>query len=347
MRLEERKKQVLRDLVEEYLRTGAAVGSKAIAARAEVTVSPATVRNVLAELTREGLIEQSHRSAGRVPTDRAWRLYLDDLLCVDQLPESERELIARALASVADAEAQPLVGAARLLSELSRQAGLLLTQSVEQVRLQRIEFIRVGHQKVLVLLITAHGLVHERLLSSEYDFSADDLQRFTNFINEQVDGCTFAELRERLEIEKTRVGMAARLLAERAVELAARALDGLPTGGEVYVEGQANIVDYEELTNNSQRLRELLEMLEDRKRVASLLGRVAGGEGVQVLLGEEAGLGGMPVSLVAAPCRVGESGQVVGTLGVIGPTRMNYRRIVGLVSYLSKLVGQRYESGAD
>ncbi len=340
MRLEKRKEEVLRDLIGEFLRTGAAVGSKALAERSRRAVSPATIRSALAELTREGLLEQAHASAGRVPTEKALRLYVDDLVGAPALSSAERDALAQSFSGATAEPGPPLLGAARLLSDLASQPGLFLTESLETTRLERIEFVRVASHRVLVLIVTAHGLVYERLLAVEEDFSAADLQRFAGFLNGHLDGCFLSELRARLEAERARVGRAARVLVERALSLAERAWDVLPAEGELFIEGQAQIAANEEFSRNARLLGQFLEMLDDRRRVAALLARVARGEGVQVLFGRDLGFGDFPLTVIAAPCRITGSGSV-GTLGVIGPLRMDYSRVIPLVSGLAGLVALR------
>lgn len=341
MQRERRKSQVLRDLIDEFLRTGAAVGSKALAARSGVGASSSTIRSVMSELTREGLLEQPHTSAGRIPTEHALRLYIRELLELETLSDHERGRIARTLDEVLAERDEPLLGAARLLSSLSDQAGVLLTQGIEQVCLKRIELVRVGAHRVLVILISVHETIYERLLHVKEDISSDELQRYTNFLNRFTDGSPLGELRARLENERVRMGRVAGLLVERAVQLATRAMEGLPVAGELHVEGQARIVEHEDLLGNARMLRDLLEILDDGRTISDLLARVARGEGVQVLLGSDAGLESVPLSLVAAPCRALDQ-QLVGTLGVLGPTRMNYSRVIPLVSCLAALAGQRF-----
>lgn len=341
MRFEDRKREVLRDLIDEFLQTGAPVSSKSLAERSRERVSSATVRAVMADLTREGFLEQPHTSAGRVPSDRALRLYIDEVLESAALRPAERARLEGNLESVGESEARPMAVAARVLSDASRQAGLFLSETLDKTRLKRIEFIRLATRRVLVLLITTHGLVHERLLSTEEDYSSDELQRFSNFLNMFAEGSTLAEIRKRLDAERAHMGVTAGMLVSHAIALGTRALEDLPFEAELYVEGQANIAEDEELLRNSRQLRELLAMLEDRNRMAALLVRVARGEGVKVFLGEEAGLEGLPVSLIAAPCRLpGED--VVGTVGVIGSLRMNYQRVIPVVSFLADALARKY-----
>lgn len=341
MQRERRKSQVLRDLIDEFLRTGAAVGSKALSRRAGRGASASTIRSVMSELTREGLLEQTHTSAGRIPTERALRLYIRELLEIETLSDRERRRIARTLDEVLADRDEPLVGAARLLSSLSDQAGILLTQGVEHVGLKRIELIRVGAHRVLVLLISVHETIFERLLHIDEDVGSDELQRYTKFLNQFVDGSPLPELRTRLEAERLRMGRMANELIARAVELATRAMEDLPSEGEFHVEGQTRIIEHEDLLGNARLLRELLEILDDGRAISDLLGRVARGEGVQVLMGSDAGLEKLPLSVVAAPCRALDQ-QLVGALGVLGPTRMNYSRVIPLVSCLAALAGQRF-----
>ncbi|MEW6776028.1 MAG: heat-inducible transcriptional repressor HrcA [Bdellovibrionota bacterium] len=340
MRLEERKRQVLKDVIEEYFRTGQPVGSKALAGQSTAALSPAMLRYVMAELSKDGLLEQAHVSAGRKPTTKALHSYIGEVIEAEALAPAERESVAEALSAAQEDGGLSLQAAARVLSGLSRHAGLSRTEGASETRLKRIELVRVATQRVLVLLITYHGLVHQRLLPTEEDYGAADLQRFSNFLNEQTEGRTLAEVRARLEAECRGLGKRAKALAARAAALATRALASLPPTGEVFVEGQAHIAEQEELSRDTQHLQEILGALEDRQKISELLSRVDQGEGVCVLLGEEVGLGDLPVSLIAAPCRVPGSG-VVGTLGVLGPTRMNYSRVIPLVSCLAGLVGEQ------
>jgi heat-inducible transcriptional repressor len=344
--LNERSREIFRQIVESYLVTGEPVGSRNIARILPMTLSPASVRNVMADLEHAGLIYAPHTSAGRLPTEVGLRFFVDALLEIGDLAAEERERIeaqVRAAASGHTLETA-LSQASALLSGLSRGAGVVVTTK-QNARLKHVEFVRLDPARALVVLVAEDGSVENRLLDLPAGLPPSALTEAANFLNSRIRGKTLGEIKSEIESRRTEMERQLDALTARLVEA------GLATpaesGGErhLIVRGQANLLDDLKAAEDLERIRLLFADLETQTDVIDLLTRAEGGEGVRIYIGSENKLFSLSgSSMIAAPFR-DPAQKIVGVLGVIGPTRLNYARIVPMVDYTAKVVSRILEGG--
>ncbi len=344
--LNERSREIFRQIVESYLVTGEPVGSRNIARILPMTLSPASVRNVMADLEHAGLIYAPHTSAGRLPTEIGLRFFVDALLEIGDLAAEERERIdaqVRAAASGHTLETA-LSQASALLSGLSRGAGVVVT-SKQNARLKHVEFVRLDPARALVVLVAEDGSVENRLLDLPAGLPPSALTEAGNFLNARIRGRTLAEIKQDIEARRAEMERQLDALTARLVE--AGVATTAESGGErhLIVRGQANLLDDLKAAEDLERIRLLFADLETQTDVIDLLTRAEGGEGVRIFIGSENKLFSLSgSSMIAAPFR-DPSQKIVGVLGVIGPTRLNYARIVPMVDYTAKVVSRILEGG--
>ncbi|HEX4873044.1 MAG TPA: heat-inducible transcriptional repressor HrcA [Nevskiaceae bacterium] len=340
--LEPRAAELLKLLVERYIQDGQPVGSRTLARAAHLELSPATIRNVMADLDELGLVVSPHTSAGRVPTVRGYRYFVDQLLAPERLGEQERQLIAEGL--LAPSRAEELVQtASSLLSRLSTMAGVVTLPRRNLAILRRIEFLPLSGNRVLAILVVNQHEVQNRVLATERPYSADELQSYANALNDHFAGQDLPGLRRRLVDEALDAQDQINRVLREAARMAAAALgEARPEGGGDYVlAGGANLLGYQDLAD-VQRLRGLFDALDRKRELLQLFDQCLIADGVQIFIGEESGYRVLDeISVVTAPYFV--DGQVAGRLGVIGPTRMAYHRIIPLVSETARLLGASLE----
>ncbi|MGP9821393.1 heat-inducible transcriptional repressor HrcA [Salinarimonas sp. NSM] len=342
--LNERSREIFRQIVESYLATGEPVGSRNISKLLHAPLSPASVRNVMADLEQAGLIFAPHTSAGRLPTETGLRFFVDAMLELGDLSLEERgniEAQMRAAAQARDFESA-LAEASAMLSGLSRGAGVVVT-SKQDPRLKHIEFVRLDPARALVVLVSEDGSVENRLLDLPPGLPASALTEAANFLNARIRGKTLAEVRDETRALREAMERELDALTARLIEAGV----ALPTEGAVerhlIVRGQANLLADLQALEDLERIRLLFEDLETQTDVIDLLGRAEAGEGVRIFIGSENKLFSLSgSSLVAAPFRDGGQ-KIVGVLGVIGPTRLNYARIVPMVDYTAKVLSRMLE----
>ena len=333
--LSERAQFLLKALTERYIREGQPVGSRTLARDAGLKLSPATIRNVIADLEDMGLVRSPHTSAGRVPTVLGYRLFVDTLLSVKPL---EHSLIDEFTLSLdADADAKDLAEiASNLLSDVTRLAGVVTLPRREHASLQRVEFLPLSEQKVLAVLVIDDKEVQNCILHTERNYSAAELQQYSNFLNEQFAGQELNDVRTRLvsELRQTRENLN-RMMAT-ALNMADQVLGEAEQGSDYVLAGQTNLMEFEELCNVNT-LRHLFEAFNEKRQILHLLDQCVENEGVQIFIGEESGYQMLDeCSLVTAPYSV--DGQVLGVLGVIGPTRMAYERVIPIVDATARIL---------
>ena len=333
MDLPRRAQKILHAVVTEYLHGGDAVGSRTVTRRHDLGLSPATVRNVMADLEEMGLLEQRHSSAGRVPTQSGLRFFIDSLLKVRGLSAREKdEIRERVMAPTTD---EVVMRASRLLSDLTHHAAVIIAPDPDQQRLRQLEFVPMRDGKLLAVLVTHDGRIENRIIAD--DVEPRRLERIHNYLNELLHGLTLDEVRERVirEIgeDKNRYdeAVATALRLGHAVFVARG--ERLP---DVVVTGQANLLD-EELAKETTR--ELLRALEDKETLSRLLDRTRKAEGIQVFLGAETALTALASSSVIA-MPYGPEEQPIGALAVIGPMRMNYGKVISVVDVTADAVTQ-------
>src|SRR5712675_311998 len=338
--LNQRSRDIFRQIVESYLATGDPVGSRNISRLIAVPLSPASVRNVMSDLEQLGLIYAPHTSAGRLPTEFGLRFFVDALMQLGDLTEPERQSIQTQLASVGKAQSveAALGEALTRLSGLTRAAAVVLTAKAN-LRMKHIEFVRLEPERALVILVAEDGQVENRVLNLPVGLPASALTEATNFLNAHIRGKTLAEVKAELE-KALEAGRAE--LDQLTQKIVAAGLASW-SGGEreerkLIVRGHANLLDDLKAVEDLERVRRLFDELETRRGIADLLGRAERAEGVRIFIGSENKLFSLSgSSTIIAPYSDG-AGRIVGVLGVIGPTRLNYARVIPTVDYAARIV---------
>jgi heat-inducible transcriptional repressor len=338
--LNERSREIFRQIVESYLATGEPLGSRNLSRLIQTPLSPASVRNVMADLEQLGLIFAPHTSAGRLPTELGLRFFVDALMQVGDLNENERRQIEAQVAGAGKSMESVLSEASGLLSGLTRAAGVVLTAKSNS-RLKNIEFMRLDPERALVVMVSDDGQVENRILQLPVGLPASALTEASNFLNARIRGKTLAEVSG--ELEQARAAAQAELdqLTQKVVA------DGLASwsGGDgderkLIVRGQAHLLEDLKVLEDLERVRLLFDDLESRRDVIDLLGRAERAEGVRIFIGSENKLFSLSgSSTIIAPYH-DRAGRIVGVLGVIGPTRLNYARVIPMVDYTAKVVGK-------
>jgi heat-inducible transcriptional repressor len=341
--LNARSRDVFRKIVDAYVTTGEPVGSRTLSRRLEEQLSPATIRNIMADLEEQGLLFAPHTSAGRLPTDAGLRLYVDGLLEVGQISEEERRAIEAQCAGSGRSVETVLRDVSESLSGLSRYAGLVMAPVVERP-FRHVEFVPLSPGRALVVVVADNGMVENRIIEVPLGMSASTVAEAGNYLTARLSGRNFGEAHQaiRLEIEEKRTQLDE--LAERLVQtgLATWAGDRERDAGFLLVRGQAHLL--EDVTNlaDLERVRLLFETIETKRSLLRLLELAQRAEGVQIYIGRESELFGLSgCSMVVSPYRAsGGDPTVVGAIGVIGPTRMNYARIIPIVDYTARVVSR-------
>ncbi len=340
--LNERSREIFRQIVESYLATGEPVGSRNISRLISVPLSPASVRNVMADLEQLGLIYAPHTSAGRLPTELGLRFFVDALMQVGDLTEPERQSIQAQLSSVGRAHTveAALGEALTRLSGLTRAAAVVLTAKAN-VRLKHIEFVRLEPERALVILVAEDGQVVNRVLTLPPGVPSSALIEAANYLNARIRGRTLAEAR--LELESLMVQNKAELdqLTQKVIAAGIASWSG--GDGEdrqLIVRGHANLLEDLHALDDLERVRLLFDDLETKRGVIDLLGRAESADGVRIFIGSENKLFSLSgSSTIIAPYSDG-AGHIVGVLGVIGPTRLNYARVIPMVDYTARIVSR-------
>jgi len=343
--LNARSREIFRGIVDSYLATGEPVGSRHLSRLLPMTLSPASVRNVMQDLEDIGLVYAPHTSAGRLPTELGLRFFVDAMMEVGDLSVEERGNIEAQVKAASTGQTMEgvLTEASAMLSGLSRGAAVVLT-SKENARLRQIEFVRLDPERALAVLVSEDGSLENRILQIPRDLPASSLIEAANYLNARLRGRTLAELRA--DIEASRQAAEAELdqLTARLVEAGLASWTG-PAGSnhQLIVRGQANLLEDLKAAEDLERIRLLFSDLETKKDVMDILARAETGEGVRIFIGSENKLFSLSgSSMIAAPFRDGAQ-KIVGVLGVIGPTRLNYARIVPMVDYTAKVVSKMME----
>ena len=344
--LGDRSREIFRQVVESYLANGEPVGSRNLSRLLPMTLSPASVRNVLADLEDAGLLFSPHTSAGRLPTERGLRFFVDAMLQVGEVGAEEGGRIEAKMraASRHTTIETALAEASVLLSGASRGAGVVVTTKADP-RLKHVEFVRLDPERALVVMVGEDGSVENRLLDLPPGLPGSALQDAGNFLNARIRGRTLAEARG--EVEAARQSMRRELdtLTARLVEAGLATAVGSGEGRQLIVRGQANLLEDLRAAEDLERVRLLFADLETQTDVIDLLSRAEGGEGVRIFIGSENKLFSLSgSSMIAAPFRDGQS-RIVGVVGVIGPTRLNYARIVPMVDYTARVVSRLLDGG--
>ncbi len=337
--LDPRAAAVLREIVEQYVETGEPVGSRTLSRRLPLSLSPATIRNVMSDMTDAGLLFAPHTSAGRLPTEQGLRLFVDGLLESGDLPEEEREAIGRALAAQGRSLQDTLADASSMLSGLSQAAGLVLAPKSDGA-IRHIEFAALGSGRALVILVGADGQVENRVIEVPPGLPPSALTQAANYLNARAQGRTLGELRRRVAEEMVADRGQLDTLAAQVAEAGLATWTGNERGGALFVRGQARLLSDVTQIENLAAIQVLFERLETQETMLRLLELAETSDGVRIFIGAESALFGTSgVSMIVAPAR-NAAEKIVGAIGVIGPTRINYGRIIPVVDYTARVIGR-------
>jgi heat-inducible transcriptional repressor len=340
--LGERPREVFRHLVEAFLSSGEPVGSRTLSQILPVTLSPASIRNVMADLESMGLLYAPHTSAGRAPTDKGLRLFVDGLLEVGELAPDERSAIESRMATTGRRVEDVLTQATTLLSGLSNCAGLVISSKQDAV-LKHIEFTSIASGKALVIMVSDDGQVENRLIDVPRGLPASALAEATNYLNARLRGRTLDSTRDEIltELESERAELDALTVKIVAEGLATLARPAGNSGEQVLiVRGTSHLLDSVEAQADIERVRTLFEDIERKNDLVRLLELAKDGDGVRIFIGSENRLFSLSGSSIVAAPYANSAGKIVGVIGVLGPTRLNYGRIIPIVDHTAKVVGR-------
>lgn len=331
-----RHQEVLKAVILDHILTAEPIGSRSLSRRYGFQLSPASIRNIMADLEEAGLLSQPHTSAGRVPTDLGYRLYVDSLMEPESVSPAEAQRIREGIAGLRAEAEEALRETSRMLATLTHYTCLVMAPRFEQETFHRIEFVDVGRDRLLVVFVSSAGLVHQKVVGLDEPLSAEERGRISCYLNEVVEGKTLREVRafvlSRMAEEKT---LYDRLLA-RALSLAQKALEGEEV--EVFLDGAAHFASQPEFADVA-KMRALFTAFEEKSKLVRILDACLRNAEVTVVIGSEAQVPGLAgVSVIASPYRA--RGAIVGAVGLLGPTRMPYARMIPLVTYTAQAVSQ-------
>jgi heat-inducible transcriptional repressor len=343
--LDGRDDAILRAIIREHVMTGEPIGSRTASRGAGLGLSPATIRAAMASLEERGYLKQPHTSAGRVPTAKAYRAYVDGLTRPSLGPEQVLE-IERALVDAGGEVRLLLEAASRQLSRLSRQVGIVLAPEIRRILVEHVEFVRLDDRRIVAILVGRSGWVHHRILPVEESMSQPELDRMGRYLSHEFGGRSLPEMRELLERKLSEERARYDAWLRNSLRLADRALAPLEaTESGLIVDGASNLLEVPELAA-PDRMRGVMRALEEKTLLVELLGRVLDGEGVQVVIGEEDPTWDLDqCSLVAST--YGAGGRVMGTVGIVGPTRMEYARAIALVDTLARVLTRMFSPSGN
>ncbi len=340
-KLDARSRQLLRALVSHYIAEGEPVGSRTLAKNAGLDVSPATIRNVMSDLEELGLLSAPHTSAGRVPTAQGYRVFVDSLLELKPLDQPQVDALRRELPTQAPTQ-DLLNGVSSLLSDVTHFVGVVTVPNREEFPFRHIDFVALGGNRVLVILVFADNEVQNRVVVTTQSYSPSELEQVANFLNANYAGLRMSEIRERLLREMRETSHRLHQLMVAAADVTQLAFSDT-VGGDMLLAGQANLMGSQGLSD-MDRLRELFEAFQRKRDLLVLLENCARAEGVRLFIGEESGFAALDsCSVIAAP--YGVEGRVLGVLGVIGPTRMAYQRVIPVVQATAQILSGALNQG--
>jgi len=344
--LGERPREVFRHLVDAFLTSGEPVGSRTLSQRLPVSLSPASIRNVMADLEAMGLLYAPHTSAGRVPTERGLRLFVDGLLEIGELAPNERSTIESHIAGTGRGIEDVLTQATMMLSGLSRCAGLVVTTKQDPT-LKHVEFVAVSPGKALVVIVSEDGQVENRMIAVPHGLPVSALAEASNYLSARLTGRTLDAARGEImaELESSRAeldAMTSKIVAEGLATFALPAAGAVQAAEEkvLIVRGASHLLDSVEAQTDLDRIRTLFDDIERKNDLIRLLELAKDGDGVRIFIGSENRLFSLSGSSIVAAPYANAQGKIVGVVGVLGPTRLNYGRIIPMVDYTAKVVGR-------
>lgn len=334
--LSQRSRQILEAIVEDYIATAEPVGSSAVARRHAMALSPATVRNVMASLEELGLLASPHTSAGRIPTDKGFRFYVDSLVSLRQITHKEKRQILSSYRETGGNLTDLLRETSRTLSALSNYTGIVVAPRFTSGVFRHIEFVSLSGGRVLAILVAGSGAIQNRIIETEHEFSQEDLVRMGNYLNSVLEGMTISQVRAKVLAEMASDKSRYDRLMSDALSLSRQALSD--EKDEVYIEGQSRIFEQPEFAEAGKML-EIFRAFEEKGRLVGLLESCVAAQGVQIFIGSETPLKEMAgMSLITSTYMT--DANTIGLLGVVGPTRMGYSSVIPIVDYTARLVSR-------
>ncbi len=342
--LDERMQNILVAVVRNFIQTADPMGSRTISKRFDFGLSPATIRNVMADLEELGFLEQPHTSAGRVPTDKAYRHYVDHIRTVELPSPEDTDIIARWYTPLAADNDGVMAATSRLLSEVSNYAGVVLSTFSTSI-FKRIEFVKVRDRQVLAIFVMDSANVHNKLITLEDELTQDELHKISNYLNHEFSGQPLRQIRQRVLDRMNEEKAQYDELVQQAMSVGAKTFDDAPEAeGDIYLGGTVNIMDHPEFITNVDRMKELFKAFEEKSRLISILDRCLDEAGINVVIGTETPFQDIQdCSFVTRTYTYDD--RTVGVLGVVGPKRMVYPRIMALVDYTANIVSQKLTNG--
>lgn len=341
--LDRRAHSILSAVVEEYVSTGEPVASRTLSRKSREKLSPATIRNTMADLEDAGLLEQPHTSAGRIPTELGYRVYVDNLMRGSAVAPEDEQYIRQSLGRTPADDPGVFSQVSRVLSRLSHQIGVVITPNVSSLRLRHIEFVLLSRRRVVAVIVAQSGIIHNKVFDTEEEYTQDQLDRAGRYLTETFQDLSLPEIREKiLSLMAEEKALYDRLLKD-ALDLARASVETMPEAeseSRIYVDGTSNLLDAPELAN-VERLKAIFRTFEEKHHLVTILNRCLdeGRHGVQVLIGSETAIPDLN-NLTLVTSVYGAESTPRGALGVIGPIRMEYARAVALVDYVSRFFGR-------
>lgn len=336
--------KVLQAIVNDYIVSAEPVGSRTISKKIYPPLSPATIRNVMADLEDLGLLAQPHTSAGRIPTDKGFRFYVDSILKITDIAEKEREVIENTIIARDNPVDDVLKDLSKILAFISKQVAIVIAPRFNKVTLKHIEFIKLNRRKVLVILVSTTGQIQNRLIDNEsQDMSQKELDKFANYLNGIISGLSISQIKEKILRETERLKMEYNLMLQKALEFGQIAINQFCNEiSDVFIEGKTNLILQPEFSDIDV-IRNIFQALEEKSSILSLLDETLRSEGVSVFIGSENSYHGMEnLSIVVSPYR--KENMILGSIGVIGPIRMNYNQVIPIVDYTARFISKILQS---
>jgi len=342
--LDERTQNILIAVVQSFIQTADPVGSRTISRRFDFGLSPATIRNVMSDLEELGFLEQPHTSAGRIPTDKGYRLYVNYLQTLEMPSLEEAELISKRYSTYQGATDEVILTTSQLLSEVSRYAGIVLCTFSTAI-FKQIEFIKIRGKQVLAIFVMQSAIVHNKVITLDEDLSQDELRTISNYLNQEFSGQSLPMIRQRVLERMNEEKAQYNLLSQQAMTIGAKTFENsVLTEADIYLGGTSNILDQPEFMTNVEHMKELFKAFEEKNRLIRILDRCIAEAGINVIIGSETSLGDIhDCSFVTHTYSYDD--QTMGVLGVVGPKRMAYPRIMALVDYTADVVSRTLTRG--
>ncbi len=342
--MDRRDKDILKEIVRRYILTGEPVASNAISKK-KYGVSPATIRNIMAKLVEQGFLTQPHPSSGRVPTDLAYRFYVDTMIAKKSFSVVEADTILSELLTAGNTFPELFMKSSRVLSKLSNNIGVVLSPDMSSSIFEHIDFIRLAYRKLMVLFIAKHGLLSNRVIEIDEDYSQSELNRISAYLVNRMQGKTLGEVRDEITLMMHEDKKAYDAILRNAAMLAYRYFDSDMGGQDLFLEGMFNLLDKPEFSD-ADKMKALFKAFEEKSRIVKLLNSCLEGERINVLIGSENLYPEMSDCSVITSNYAVEN-RLVGVVGIIGPKRMEYGKIISLVDSLSHLIGSITQKNSE